>query len=70
MNMIQELEMGKTFLMYKKAAQYLRKHPDRIVHLLVPKMKKLECEKRFKEINPDISQQELDRLHIYSILEI
>ena len=67
---MRKLKMGKTFLMYKKAAQYLRKYPDRRIHLLAPKTKKLECEKRFKEINPDISQQELDRLHIGPILEI
>ncbi len=67
---MQKSRMGKTHLMYKKAGQLLKKYPNKTIWLVAPEAKKKECKKRFKEINPNISQQELNRLYIASSWEM
>jgi len=61
---MQKPRMGKTTLLYKEIGERLKKYPNKKIWLIVPKTKKRECEKRFKEVNPNISQQELNRLYI------
>ena len=54
---------GKKALGYQLIGYYLRKYPDKKIGIIT-KTKFAQVIKEFKEFNPDISQQELNRLHI------
>ena len=55
---------GKTSWLYKLMGEYLKDHPDRNIHFITKGTKNLQFIEKFKEINPNITQSELDRLYL------
>ena len=55
---------GKTSWLYKLMGQHLKDHPNKRIGFITQETKNYQFIKRFKEINPNISQQELDRLYL------
>ena len=55
-------KIGKTSWLCRLIGQYLRKYPEKTVVAVTREMIETQFMKRFYEINPDVTKQELERL--------